>query len=567
MRPDPHTFLVDPDLLVDPDWWRDAVVYQVYPRAFVDSTGSGIGDLEGVRSRIGYLRDLGVDALWLSPFYPSRLVDGGYDVDDYRDVDPSLGSLATFDALVRDAHAAGLRVIVDIVPNHSSSRHVWFREALASTPGSAARARYIFRPGLGEGSRLPPNGWQSLFGGSAWQPVGDGDWYLHLFAVEQPDFDWSNREVRDEFLTTLAFWADRGVDGFRVDVAHGLAKDLSPRESLGAVSMGPVGAVDAAEPARRSDGTDPLFDRDDVHAIFAEWRQLFDTYTPPRSAVAEAWVAPHRRALYARPSELGQAFEFALLEAPWSAAAFETAIRENLALSASVGSSSTWVLSNHDVVRHASRYGLPNGSDLPAWLMSNGLTPVEDLGLGVRRARAATLLTLALPGSSYLYQGEELGLPEVADLPVAALQDPIWSRTNGVRKGRDGSRVALPWTRSGPSFGFGVTPAVLPQPDWFGSLSVEAQSGVHGSTLSMYREALALRRSMQRDAVVDVRADGEVLYITRSDGFTSVTNFGVVAIALPEGRVCLGSASASTVLEPSTTVWLQVGGIGEHQPG
>ncbi|TFB71845.1 alpha-amylase [Cryobacterium glaciale] len=554
-------------LAADPDWWRDAVVYQVYPRAFTDSTGSGVGDLEGVRSRIPYLRDLGVDALWLSPFYPSRLVDGGYDVDDYRDVDPSLGSLATFDAIVHDAHEAGLRVIVDIVPNHSSNRHVWFRQALASVSRSPARARYIFRRGRGKGALLPPNDWQSLFGGSAWQAAGDGDWYLHLFAVEQPDFNWSNREVRDEFLTTLRFWADRGVDGFRVDVAHGLAKDLSPRASVAAVSMGPVGAVDPEAPVRLSDGTDPLFDRDEVHEIFAEWRQLFDSYTPPRSAVAEAWVAPHRRALYARPSELGQAFEFALLEAPWSAEAFEAAILENLALSASVGSSSTWVLSNHDVVRHSSRYGLPEGADLPAWLMSHGVSPAEDLALGLRRARAATMLTLALPGSSYLYQGEELGLPEVADLPVEVLQDPIWERTGGLRKGRDGSRVPLPWTSEGPSFGFGSAAAVLPQPPWFGALSVEAQAGVDGSTLTMYREALALRRSMQRDATVEVRVAAEALYITRSDGWMSVTNFGLVPTAVPTGRVRLVSSGVSAVIEPSTTVWLEVGGVGEHQLG
>ncbi|MDN3310326.1 glycoside hydrolase family 13 protein [Microbacterium oryzae] len=563
----------------DADWWRDAVVYQVYPRAFADTTGDGVGDLGGVRSRLPYLAALGVDAVWLSPFYPSALADGGYDVDDYCAVDPALGSLDDVDGILRDAHALGMRVIVDIVPNHSSDRHAWFRAALAAGPGSPERARYVFRQGRGEAGALPPNGWTSLFGGSAWHPVGDGTWYLHLFAPEQPDFDWSNPEVREMFHDVLRFWADRGVDGFRVDVAHGLAKDLSdPLPGSSSLSMGPVGSMDAAPPPRRADGTDPLFDRDEVHEIFAGWRRVLDEYDPPRSAVAEAWVPAHRRALYARPTELGQAFEFPLLESPWCAAAFAEAIRENLTLAASVGSSSTWVLSNHDVIRHTTRYGLPPGADAVAWLMSDGGDPREDRDRGLRRARAATQLILALPGSTYLYQGEELGLPEVPDIPRSALQDPIWVRSSGSRKGRDGSRVPLPWTSTGPRFGFGperdgsATP--LPQPSWFGTLSVEAQTDDPTSTIEFYRSALTeRRRRFERAAMCSIVEHGEdVLEVRRSDGVRSLTNFGDVPVPLrlaPGEVVGLSSDPSAPIpgdrapmLPGETTAWLFDNGAG-----
>jgi alpha-glucosidase len=418
----------------DRDWWRQAVVYQVYPRSFADSNGDGIGDLPGLTTRVDYLADLGVDAIWLSPFYPSALADGGYDVADYRDVAPELGTLADFDALVAAAKARGLKVVVDIVPNHTSDLHPWFQEALASAPGSAARDRYIFRDGQGVDGSEPPSDWVSHFGGPAWTRVPDGQWYCHLFAPEQPDLNWGNREVHEDFLTTLRFWADRGVDGYRVDVAHALAKDLSePLRSKPTVEDVPL------------DGTDPLFDRDEVHEIYAEWRrEVFDRYDPPRTAVAEAFAPPERRALYARPTELGQAFNFDLLKADFGAEDFRAVIDFCLGEAERVGSSTTWVLSNHDVVRHATRYGLPRGIDLDDWLLGEGQVPPLDEVQGLRRARAATLLMLALPGSSYLYQGEELGLHEVADIPLGALQDPIWVRTLNTKKGRDGARVPLP---------------------------------------------------------------------------------------------------------------------------
>ena len=400
------------------DWWRQAVVYQIYPRSFADSDGDGLGDLRGILSRVPYLASLGIDAVWLSPFYPSALADGGYDVDDYRDVDPQLGTLADFDEMTASLHANGIKVIVDIVPNHTSNRHAWFREALAAPKGSRARDRYIFRDGQGPDSAQPPSDWASVFGGPAWTRVPDGQWYLHLFAAEQPDLNWANREVRDDFLTTLRFWSDRGVDGFRVDVAHGLAKNL-------AEPLEPLPPSTGTWSTRRSrTGTHPLWDRDEVHDIYAEWRQVFNEYDPPRAGVAEAWVHPSRRPRYASPDGLGQAFNFDLLEANWKAGEFLRVITDNLADAQRHGASTTWVLSNHDVVRHASRYALPAEDHLSstrnakAWLLSNGTSPELDRGLGLRRARAATLLMLALPGSAYLYQGEELGLHEVADIPA-----------------------------------------------------------------------------------------------------------------------------------------------------
>jgi alpha-glucosidase len=535
--------------LTDPDWWRTAVVYEVYPRSFADGNGDGIGDLAGLVSRVPYLVELGIDAVWLSPFYPSALADGGYDVDDYRDVDPRIGTLAQFDDLVAALHDVGIRIVVDIVPNHSGSGHRWFQEALAAAPGSPARARYVFRDGQGPDGAEPPSDWVSHFGGSAWTRVPDGQWYLHLFAPEQPDFDWSNAEVREEFHDILRFWSDRGVDGFRVDVAHALAKDLSePLASYPRIHRDVL----------KDDGTDPLFDRDDVHEIFRGWRRVLNEYDPPRSAVAEAWAPPARLPLYARPDELGQAFEFDLVTEPWQASAFRTSIRTALDRARAAGASSTWVLSNHDIVRHASRFGLPDGADLDAWLMTDGTDPVEDRALGLRRARAGTLLMLALPGAAYLYQGEELGLPEVADIPFDRLADPIWERHGHTVKGRDGCRVPLPWTSSGPSFGFGEHGAHLPQPAWFGALSVEAQEADPGSTLALYRRALALRAELVSDedaSFVDDR--DEVIQVVRN-GWRSITAFGASA-ALPPGEVLLATAPLGEdgLLPADATAWIR----------
>ena len=492
------------DLAADPNWWRQASVYQIYPRSFSDSNGDGLGDIKGITAKVPYLKQLGIDAVWLSPFYPSALADGGYDVDDYRDVDPKLGTLEDFDEMSAALHAAGIKLIADIVPNHSSNRHVWFQEALASPRGSDARERYIFRDGLGQNGEIPPSDWESVFGGPAWERITEpdgtpGQWYMHIFAKEQPDLNWSNREIRDDFLKTLRFWSDRGVDGFRVDVAHALTKDLT--EPL-------LSKVELSEANSGTDGFDdgshPFWDRDEVHEIYVEWREVFNEYNPPRTAVAEAWVHASRRGRYASPEGLGQAFNFDLLQADFDADEFREIITRNLAEATESGASSTWVFSNHDVVRHATRYGLPKGGgkhakgqDGKGWLLA-GAPPEElDVELGLRRARAATQLMLALPGSAYLYQGEELGLQEVADIPDSERQDPTFFRNKGVEIGRDGCRVPLPWAAEGSSFGFGDGGAHLPQPAWFGRYAVAAEDGVEGSTLEFYRQALKLRRELQ----------------------------------------------------------------------
>ncbi|MFE0800524.1 glycoside hydrolase family 13 protein [Streptomyces sp. NPDC058812] len=539
----------------DPNWWRQAVIYQVYPRSFADADGDGLGDLRGITQRLTHLATLGVDALWLSPFYPSELADGGYDVDDYRDVDPRLGSLDDFDAMAAEAHRLGLKVIVDLVPNHTSHRHAWFREALAAGPGSAARDRYVFRDGRGERGELPPTDWQSVFGGSAWKRVPDGQWYLHLFTPEQPDLNWENEQVRADFRTTLKFWCDRGVDGFRVDVAHALVKDLTePLRDLGSPELSSEAALTEFAP-----GTHPFYDRDDVHEVYRDWRKILDAYSPPRMAVAEAWVPGARRALYARPDELGQAFNFEYLQGGWDAAELREIITGSLADAHAAGASATWVLSNHDVVRHATRLVLPPGTDTDAWLLSGGRAPAVDERAGLRRARAATLLMLALPGSAYVYQGEELGLPEVADLPTEVLQDPIWEQTGHVRKGRDGCRVPLPWTTGGPSYGFGAGAAWLPQPPDFASYSVQAQDGVEGSTLELYRTALRLRRKLLDGESLTWADDvpAGVLRFDRSDRWRCVTNLSGTTVDLPAGEVLLSSAPLDDGrLGPDTTVWL-----------
>jgi alpha-glucosidase len=538
-----------------PDWWRQAVIYQVYPRSFADADGDGLGDLRGITQRLDHLAGLGVDALWLSPFYPSELADGGYDVADHRDVDPRLGTLDDFDALVGEAHRLGLKVVVDIVPNHTSHQHPWFQEALRSAPGSPARERYVFRPGRGAHGELPPTDWQSVFGGSAWKRTPDGEWYLHLFAPEQPDLNWESEEVRADFRTTLRFWSARGVDGFRIDVAHGLVKDLAePLRDIGNIGATGEEALPLVPP-----GSHPYWDRDEVHEIYRDWRKIFDAYSPPRTAVAEAWVPGPRRALYARADELGQAFNFEYLETRWDADELRRVITDELATARAASATATWVLSNHDVVRHASRLMLPPGTDPAAWLLSGGSAPAIDAGAGLRRARAATLLMLALPGSSYLYQGEELGLPEVADLPTEVLQDPIWEQTGHVRKGRDGCRVPLPWTTDGPSYGFGPGAAWLPQPSSFAAYAVEAQTEVEGSTLELYRTALRLRRKLLEGETLTWTPDAPagVLDFARSEAWRCLANLSGRPVPLPPGEVLLASSPLDgRVLPPDTTVWL-----------
>ncbi|MEV6793294.1 glycoside hydrolase family 13 protein [Streptomyces sp. NPDC051320] len=535
-------------------WWRRAVIYQIYVRSFADADGDGLGDLPGITAHLDHVAALGADAVWITPFYPSPMVDGGYDVADYRDVDPRFGTLADADSLLAHAHELGLRVIVDIVPNHTSDQHTWFQQALME-PGGPARARYVFRDGR-DGGATPPTDWLSVFGGPAWQRVPDGQWYLHLFAPEQPDLDWSHPEVVEEFHRVLRFWLDRGVDGFRFDVAHGMAKDLAePLRDLG------PGQVHHKIVGDGWEGDHPFWDRESVHDILRGFRQVTDAYRPPRVTVAESWAALDRRALYTRPDELHQAFNFDFLGAGWEATALRATIDRSIALAETSGSAPTWVLSNHDVIRHASRLCLPEGTDHERWLVSGG-QPALDPAAVQRRARAAALLLLALPGAAYLYQGEELGLPEVADLPVDVLQDPVHRRSGGARKGRDGCRVPLPWSRTGPSYGFGTGRGWLPQPDFFGTLSVEAQSEDPDSTLSLYRAALRVRRTQPQSAHLswNPSAPEGVLDFTVG-ALRCVVNAGHEPALLPASPPPLLTSTrmpdAPSLLPPDTAAWLQ----------
>ena len=677
------------------DWWKQAVVYQIYPRSFKDVNGDGLGDIAGVTEKMDYLKNLGIDAIWLSPFYPSDLADGGYDVIDYRNVDPRLGTMADFDAMAAAAHEAGIKVIVDIVPNHTSNKHKMFIEALAAGRGSAARDRYIFREGRGEHGELPPNDWQSLFGGPAWQQVDDGQWYLHMFAKEQPDLNWKNPDVHEEFKKTLRFWSDHGTDGFRIDVAHGLAKDL---DSVPLADMDPA-AVQHVLPA---DGAfSPLWDRPEVHDIYREWRQVFNEYNPPRFAVGEAWVKAESQHLYASTDELGQVFNFEFAEANWFADEFRTAIADGLraaeethgstttwvmnnhdvprspsrfglpqvkdapyhqlahdwllrdgeynpprfavgeawvkaesqhlyastdelgqvfnfefaeanwfadefrtaiadglrAAEETHGSTTTWVMNNHDVPRSPSRFGLPQVKDAPYhqlahdWLLRDGETYRENRELGTRRARAAALMELGLPGSAYVYQGEELGLFEVANIPWDRLEDPtpFNTRRNFTDKGRDGCRAPMPWKAAdcgepaswspdfitGGTFGFGPeqgdsADAHLPQPAWFKDFAADVEADDNGSMLHLYRKLLQLRQTVLTatgDTSADLLDMGDTVVAysrpaTEGRRFLSVTNFGDEPIALPDDAVAIANSVPLTddgKLDSDASVWLLLG--------
>ena len=532
------------------DWWRDAVVYQIYPRSFADSDGDGLGDLPGIRSRLPYLAQLGVDAIWLSPFYPSPLLDGGYDVIDPRDVDPRLGTVDDLRGIVADSHELGLRVFVDVVPNHFSWEHPWFKAALATAPGSPEWDRFHAVRGKGPEGELPPNNWHSAFGGPAWTPIPGhaGWWYLHLFDTSQPDLNWANREIHEDFQRTLRFWFDLGVDGFRIDVAHSLVK----AEGL---PDGPV--VDEDEVMAGSE-RGPAWDQPGVHDVWREWRRVADSYDPPRVFVGEAWVATtEAQAAYTRPDELHTTFNFHFLRAFWDATVIRDVIGTSLLTSAAVGAPPTWVLSNHDVWRPVTRFA--------PWRDAHTM----DIATGRRRAVAMSMLSLALPGSAYLYQGEELGLPEVVDLPDEVRQDPTFFRTEGRVKGRDGCRVPIPWSGDAPPYGFTTGTPWLPQPaDWAG-LTAEAQEADDSSTLALYRRALRVRRESPvlgdgeliwresgHDDVLAVERPGErpiLVLLNTGDGDRAVAVDGEVL--LHTGEVSLDPDGA-LVIAPDTCCWI-----------
>ncbi|MVO84897.1 DUF3459 domain-containing protein [Streptomyces sp. p1417] len=526
------------------DWWRSAVIYQVYVRSFADGDGDGTGDLAGVRARLPYLAELGVDALWFNPWYLSPMVDGGYDVADYRVIDPAFGTVAEAEKLIAEARALGLRTIVDIVPNHVSDQHVWFQAALAAGPGSPERELFHFRPGRGAHGELPPNDWPSQFAASAstWTRVADGEWYLHLFAPEQPDLNWAHPAVRQEHEDVLRYWLERGVAGVRIDSAALPAKDPDLPDF-----------VEGRDPH-------PFLDRDELHDVYRSWRAVADEYGA--IFVGEVWLPDSERfARYLRPDELHTAFNLSFLSCPWDAARLRTSVEETLAEHAPVGAPATWVLCNHDITRTVTRYGRADtGFDFATKAFG---TPT-DLALGTRRARAAALLSLALPGSVYVYQGEELGLPE-HEVPVDRIQDPMHFRSGGVDPGRDGCRVPLPWAADAPHAGFGSRAEPwLPLPADWSSYAADRQAADPASMLALYREALRLRRTgpgFGDGPLTWLPAPEGVLSFARADGLVCVVNLAPAPCALPARASLLlasGPLADGGLLPRDTAVWLRV---------
>jgi alpha-glucosidase len=551
------------------DWWRRAVVYQIYPKSFADGNGDGVGDLPGAISRLDYLRDLGVDAVWFSPIFPSPQCDGGYDVSDYRDIDPLFGTIADAEQFIREAHARGIRVILDVVPNHSSSRHRFFQEALRTPPGSPAWQRYHCVRGKGAHGELPPNNWQSIFGGIAWTRITDetgaptGWWYLHLFDSGQPDVNWDHPDIVREFDDTLRFWFDRGVDGIRIDVAQGMIK-----------AAGYPDVLDRNDPALLDPHARPYFDQPGVHDVYRRWRKIADEYDPPRVFVAEAWLdTPEKRARYLRPDELHTGFNFDLLTAEWDGDKWRRIIADSMAADALVGASTTWVTENHDVRRAPTRYG--------GQVAHREVASPEHVALGRVRSLAAMHTILALPGTTYLFNGQELGLEEVIDLDDAEREDPHFHRTKGEHLGRDGCRVPMPWKRAGAGFGFGpdrveggdsgvAAEPWLPQPEHWSALSVEAQSADACSSLMRVRRATAVRRSHAamlhgtlewHDALC---GDGVVAFRRVLAGERSVlcvANMGARETPVVHGELLCASgdlrvdAVKGATVPPNTTAW------------
>jgi alpha-glucosidase len=540
-----------------PKWWRTAVIYQIYPRSFADGNGDGIGDLVGTTARLESLRSLGIDAIWFSPFFKSPQKDAGYDVADYKTIDPLFGTNEEFYDLLAKAHSLGLRIIVDIVPNHSSDQHELFQAALKAAPGSPEREIYIFRDGKGANGELPPNNWESVFGGNAWtrttNPDGTpGQWYLHIFDSSQPDFNWENPKVTDLFEDILGFWLDKGVDGFRIDVAHGLVKEVG----LPDVKVGATHVVDETE--------HPFWGQEGVHDIIRGWRKLLNRYED-RAMCAEAWVLPlSRMAKWVREDEYHQTFNFGYLETPWDRNALEKVVAESLREFGKVGAPSTWVLSNHDTIRHTSKYGVPS---IP--LHGQGIGPNSeqpDEAMGLRKARAATAFMLGLPGGAYIYQGEELGLPEHTMLEGKYRQDPTWFRTNGEKVGRDGCRVPLPWeANGGPSFGFNTTgKSWLPAPEGFKRYARDAQEEVAGSTLELYKRLIKERKEFAMGSgefrfAPEYSSDSTLGYI--NNGVLVISNFGPDSVNVPAGKLLVTTQHDLTVegvLEHDQTAWIKL---------
>lgn len=537
------------------EWWRHAVIYQIYPRSFADGNGDGMGDLPGVMSRLESLKELGIDAIWFSPFFTSPQKDAGYDVADYTDIDPRFGTLADFDALLAKAHGHGIRIIIDLVPNHSSDQHPLFQGALKAGKGSSERDMYVFREGRDEKS--PPNNWQSVFGGPAWTQVEDGEWYLHLFDSSQPDFNWANPKVEQFFHDVLRFWFDRGVDGFRVDVAHSLVKDPALPD-IEEVSSSMTGS----DSAPKEEKPHPFWGQEGVHEVIRGFRKVANEYDD-RAMCAEAWILPlSKMAKWVRPDEYHQTFNFAYLETPWDSAKLRNVVDESLREFGNVGAPSTWVLSNHDVIRHVTRMAydkVPKQGDGigPSY-------PQPDEARGQRVGRAATAFMLGLPGSSYIYQGEELGLPEHTTLDASFREDPTFFRTKGERVGRDGCRVPIPWESDKPAYGFNTTgKSWLPQPENYRRYARSEQKGVAGSTLELYKQLLKIRKEFKMGLGelkwVEDLCDETTLVFDNS-GVRVIANFGGT-LNLPAGELLVTTQHDLTVegvLEHDQVAWIKL---------
>ncbi len=544
------------------EWWRDSVTYQIYIRSFADGNGDGKGDIPGIISKLPYLQKLGIDAIWITPWYPSPQKDHGYDVSDYMQIEPDYGTLADAKELITQTHNLGMRILVDIVPNHCSDQHIWFQEALKAVPGSAARDRFIFRDGKGDNGELPPNNWQAVFGGSAWERITESDgrlgqWYLHLFAAEQPDFNWQNKEVKSYFEKVLRFWLDLGVDGFRIDVAHGMIKA--------------EGLPDVPTDPKLLDGKPmPFWDQDGVHEIYKEWRKILDSYPNDRMAVAEAWVFPSSRiARYLRPGELMNSFNFEFFGSKWEAKELKELIQRSIDSLKEVDAPSSWVFNNHDVVRSVDRFDLGLGLSGGTTLERQGDPSKLNLARGRKRARAGALLMLALPGGAYIYQGEELALPEARDIPEDRLTDPRWAMSGFTDRGRDGCRVPLPWkTNLAGAFGFSenskLNPvdAWLPQSKNWGEFSVESQDDDETSPLNLYRNALKIRKShpgLGDGTITWLEVNNDVVAFSRPGGFVCYLNLGD-AITLPENAKVLVSSQPlpGNTIPTDTAVWFEL---------
>ena len=543
-----------------PKWWQTAVIYQIYPRSFADGDGDGIGDLRGVESRLESLQALGIDAIWFSPFFKSPQKDAGYDVSDYKSIDPLFGSNEDFDKLLAKAKSLGIKIIVDLVPNHSSDQHELFQKALKAAPGSPERDMYMFRDGKGENGELPPNNWESVFGGQAWSRITEADgslgqWYLHIFDSSQPDFNWENPKVHEFFAGVLRFWLDKGVDGFRIDVAHGLVK---------APGLPNITAAQSQTLEHDPNNPHPFWGQEGVHDIIRSWRKILDEYDD-RAMCAEAWVLPlSRMAKWVRPDEYHQTFNFGYLETPWAKEPLVKVISDSLEAFGSVGAPSTWVLSNHDVIRHVSRFGVekppPQGSGIGPGMEQ----PDEELGQ--KRGRAATAFMLGIPGGAYLYQGEELGLPEHTTLEGKYRQDPTFSRTKGERVGRDGCRVPLPWEADdGLSFGFNSTgESWLPAPATYKKYARDVQEGVAGSTLELYKKLISERKKLALGSgefrwAPEYSSANSLAYV--NNGVLVLSNFGPESITAPAGEIIVSTQSSLTAggqLEANQSAWIKL---------